>query len=72
MVRWIWVAALGAAFLTSGCGGVEFYQKRQLAEPVMNLDDGAAEAHFYRKVYYSREAAAGGIGTGAGGGCGCY
>ena len=61
-----------AALPTSGCGGVAFYEKRHLAEPVMDLDDGAAEAHFYRKVYYSREGSAGGFGSGAGGGCGCY
>lgn len=61
-----------AVLLAAGCGGVAFYEKRALADPVMDLDDGAAEAHFYRKVYYSREGSAGGIGTGAGGGCGCY
>ena len=55
-----------------GCGGVAFYEKRALADPVMDLDDGPAEAHFYQKAYYSREGSAGGIGTGAGGGCGCY
>jgi len=61
-----------AVLLTAGCGGVAFYEKQALADPVMSMDDGAAEAHFYGKVYYSREGSAGGIGTGAGGGCGCY
>jgi hypothetical protein len=56
----------------AGCGGVAFYEKRALADPVMSLDDGPLEAHFYQKVYYSREGSAGGLGAGAGGGCGCY
>ena len=39
---------------------------------IMVLEDSATEVHAYQKIYYSREASVGGIGTGAGGGCGCY
>jgi hypothetical protein len=41
-------------------------------DPAMELDDGATETHWFQKVHYSVEGSAGGIGTGAGGGCGCY
>ena len=56
----------------TGCRSVAFYEKRAFTDVVMSLDDGAAEAHFHQKVFYSTEGAAGGIGTSAGGGCGCY
>ncbi len=56
----------------SGCKTVEFYEMERLGDSVMQMDDGAAEAHFYQKVFYSMEGSAGGIGTTAGGGCGCY
>ncbi|MFT7670259.1 MAG: hypothetical protein ACI8X5_002967 [Planctomycetota bacterium] len=63
--------ALVACAATS-CNTVEFYDTERLGDSVMNLDDGAMEAHFYQKVFYSMEGSAGGIGTTAGGGCGCY
>ncbi|MEZ6187157.1 MAG: DUF4266 domain-containing protein [Planctomycetota bacterium] len=56
----------------AGCKTVDFTEKRHLADPVMQLDDGAAETHFQQKCTYSREGSAGGIGSSAGGGCGCY
>ena len=65
-----------AVFITlitlTACGGPAFYEKQNLADPVMEFDDGSAETHFYQKIYHSREGSAGGIGTGSGGGCGCY
>lgn len=72
MCRPFTAVLLFVALLTAGCGGVAFYEKRALADPVMALDDGGAEAHFYSKIYYSREGSIGGIGASAGGGCGCY
>ncbi|MDP6979663.1 MAG: DUF4266 domain-containing protein [Myxococcota bacterium] len=65
---------LAALFLlgTSGCKNVEFYQKQRLNDPAMKFDDDPAQTHFVQKTFYSREGSAGGIGTGAGGGCGCY
>ena len=55
-----------------GCPSVDFTERRRLADPIMRLDEGPAEAHFYQKTYYSREASVGGFGSSAGGGCGCY
>jgi hypothetical protein len=71
--RTILAVAAGAlsAFL-SGCEGVPFYEKEHLSDPIMTLDGDPTETHFFQKVYYSREGSAGGIGTTAGGGCGCY
>jgi len=62
------VACLG---LTS-CKTVEFYQKQRLVDPAMKFEDDPTETHFVQKTTYSREGSVGGIGTGAGGGCGCY
>ena len=56
----------------SGCNTVEFYEKEHLVAPIMDLAEDPAEVHFQQKVFYSIEGAAGGIGTSAGGGCGCY
>jgi hypothetical protein len=64
----ILILLLGAA----GCQSVDFTEKRHLGDPIMQLEDGPAETHFYQKTFYSREGSAGGIGASAGGGCGCY
>lgn len=58
--------------LAAGCNTVEYYEMRAFSDPAMELDDGATETHWFQKVYYSIEGSAGGIGTSAGGGCGCY
>lgn len=76
MKSWIlggWRAALVLlALATSACNTVPFYEKAAFSDPVMPLEDDPTETHFRQKVYYSREGATGGIGSGAGGGCGCY
>ncbi len=64
--------SLLAATLLSGCQAVDFTERRRLADPIMQLDDGPTQTHLDQKVYYSREGSAGGIGASAGGGCGCY
>lgn len=69
--RLLLLAGLVVSQLNS-CKTVEFYEKERLGDSVMSLDDGESEAHFYHKVFYSMEGSAGGIGTSAGGGCGCY
>jgi hypothetical protein len=61
-----------AALALSSCNTVEFYEKGAFQDPVMDLAVPATEAHFLQKVFYSMEGSAGGIGTSAGGGCGCY
>lgn len=66
------VVVLCLAALAGGCQNVAFYERRQLVDPVMAFDDDPTEMHFYQKCLYSREGSAGGIGTSAGGGCGCY
>ncbi len=75
-MKWISRTALVVSVLvllgTSGCKNVEFYQKQRMNDPAMKFDDDPAQTHFVQKTAYSREGSAGGIGTGAGGGCGCY
>lgn len=63
------LALLGCAML--GCENVEFYEKARLASPLMAFDDDSTRVHAMQKVFYSREASVGGIGSSAGGGCGC-
>lgn len=56
----------------SGCNTVEYHEKGALADPAMQFIESAAQLHWQQKVQFSDEGAAGGIGTSAGGGCGCY
>ena len=70
--RLLCVAILALAALLAGCQTVEFYEKEQLNDATMLLEEDASEVHFLQKVLYSREGSVGGVGTGAGGGCGCY
>ena len=65
---------LGVAIclLLAGGRNVEFYEKAEFSRSIMSFDEGPAEAHFLQKCFYSIEGAAGGLGTSAGGGCGCY
>lgn len=65
-------AILLALLPLAACNTVEYYEKRAFADAVMEFEDGATETHWFQKVYYSIEGSAGGIGTSAGGGCGCY
>jgi hypothetical protein len=67
------LAALLAILPASvSCRSVDFYERERLGDSVMSLDENPAETHFHQKVFYSMEGSAGGIGTSAGGGCGCY
>lgn len=63
---------LGWAASTVACQNVAFYEKEALAHATMKAEADRGETHFRQKVQYSREAAIGGIGDTAGGGCGCY
>ena len=56
----------------AGCRTVDFYEKAAFSDPAMTMAESAAMGHWRQKVQYSDEGAAGGIGTAAGGGCGCY
>lgn len=59
------VAGLG------GCLVVPQNRRKRLADPMMRFDEDGLEAHKRQKFYTTREAAAGGDGTPAGGGCAC-
>ena len=64
---------LAAATLasTAACVVVPQNRRKHLADPMMRFQTDALEAHAHQKLYGSREAAAGGDGTPAGGGCAC-
>jgi hypothetical protein len=61
----------GVALLATGCANVPQNRRIYLADPMMNLNDGALDAYRRQKLYDTREGAAGGDGAAAGGGCGC-
>ena len=63
--------ALAAAAAAGGCEAVPFYEKAALSSPLMAFDESSPDNHAMQKVFYSREASTGGIGSKAGGGCGC-
>jgi hypothetical protein len=64
-------AALALAAAAAGCVVVPQNRRKHLADPMMRFQTDALEAHAHQKLYGSREAAAGGDGTPAGGGCAC-
>lgn len=55
----------------AGCVRVSQNRRGKLADPMMSLTDDQLETYRKQKLYNTREAAAGGDGTAAGGGCGC-
>ena len=71
--RWAAMVCLaGTALASTACNTVPFYEKAAFSDPVMTFEEDVTETHFRQKVIYSREGATGGIGSSAGGGCGCY
>jgi len=60
-----------AGGLDSGCLVVPQNRRKRLADPMMRFDADGLEAYKKQKFYSTREGAAGGDGTPAGGGCGC-
>jgi hypothetical protein len=65
------VAALLVATLSSACATVPQNRRAHFADPMMSLSGEPLDAARRQKLYDSREGAAGGDGTPAGGGCGC-
>jgi hypothetical protein len=63
------LAALAA--IASGCAVVPQNRRKNLADPMMSFEEDTLDAHRRQKLYSTREAAAGGDGVPAGGGCGC-
>jgi hypothetical protein len=55
----------------AGCAVVPQNRRKYLADPMMGFEQDALDAHKQQKLYNTREGAAGGDGTPAGGGCGC-
>lgn len=66
------LAVLATLALSSGCDTVAFYEKEHLSDPLMDLEESGTAVHWEQKVFFSREGSIGGIGSSAGGGCGCY
>jgi predicted acetyltransferase len=62
---------LALAATAAGCAIVPQNRRKHLADPMMRFQTDALDAHMHQKLYTSREAAAGGDGTPAGGGCAC-
>jgi hypothetical protein len=55
----------------SACATVPQNRRARLADPMMSVMDEPMEAARRQKLYDTREGAAGGDGSAAGGGCGC-
>ena len=67
----IFVVALATAAASAGCVIVPQNRRKHLADPMMRWQTDALDAHAHQKLYNTREAAAGGDGDPAGGGCAC-
>lgn len=68
MRRLLLVVLLGAL---AGCAIVPQNRRAKLAEPTMAIHEDPLEAGQREKFHSTREGAAGGDGSTAGGGCGC-
>ncbi len=58
--------------LSTACAAVPQNRRGKLADPMMSLTDDQLETYRKQKLYNTREGAAGGDGSAAGGGCGCH
>lgn len=65
------ICLLLAALSLASCVTVPQNRRGKLADPMMSLTDDQLEQYRKSKLYNTREAAAGGDGAAAGGGCGC-
>jgi Domain of unknown function (DUF4266) len=65
------LAVVAIALLASGCAMVPQNRRKHLTDPMMNADGDLLLTAGRRKLYTSRESAAGGDAAPAGGGCGC-
>ena len=54
----------------SGCSSVDPWERGNLAKPEMQISGDPIDDLLLEQVFYSKEAASGGVGA-AGGGCGC-
>lgn len=65
------LGGLGLGAALGGCAVVPQNRRANFADPMLRDSDDALDAHRKRKLYTTREAAAGGDGKRAGGGCSC-
>lgn len=65
------VVAVLLACVSSACANVPQNRRAHFADPMMGFSGEPLDAARRQKLYDSREGAAGGDGTPAGGGCGC-
>jgi len=65
------IALVAVVSAMLSCAVVPQNRRAHLADPMMSVADGRLEAYRKQKLHTSREGAAGGDGTPAGGGCGC-
>jgi len=65
------LAGLGLGVALGGCAVVPQNRRAHFADPLLRDSDDALDGHRKRKLYTTREAAAGGDGKRAGGGCSC-
>lgn len=70
IVRATLLLMVALSALASGCAVVQPWQRGELADYTMRPDRDPLSDLFEEHVYFTREAAAGGRGVGAGG-CGC-
>ena len=61
---------LVAMLISTGCSSVKPWEKGYLADYTMKNDRDVLEVVFTEHMWFSREAASGGVSIG-GGGCGC-
>ncbi len=65
------LVALAAIVCSSACAIVPKNRRQQLADPTMQPEQETLRDREHAKIHTAREAAAGGDGEPAGGGCGC-
>lgn len=68
---WARLVLICSCAAASACVVVPQSRRGRLADRIMQLDEDATETYRKQKLYSTREAAAGGDGASAGGGCGC-
>jgi hypothetical protein len=68
---YIIICSCAIGLLLAGCAIVPQNRRAALADPMMSLSDESTTGYRKHKLYDTREAAAGGDGAVAGGGCGC-
>ena len=64
------ISSIVLLFLAGGCQTVKPWEREMLADPIMQPGRNPMSAAQLEHIYFSREAASGGVVVG-GGGCGC-